>query len=80
MKSKRKHNQYKVHEKKKKVTTVFRGKKIVWTDLEEAKEYIPEGMMSSEGEDYNRYAAIYIKDHKAIEKPCGLLFYLIFIY
>ena len=47
--------------KKKKVTTVFRNQKIVWTDLEEAKEYILEGMMSSEGEDYDRYAAIYLQ-------------------
>ena len=47
--------------KRKKVTTVFCGKKIIWTDLEDAKEYILEGMMSSEGEDYDRYAAIYFQ-------------------
>lgn len=47
--------------KRKKVTTVFRGKKIVWTDLEKAKAYILEGMMSSEGEDYDRYAALYFQ-------------------
>lgn len=44
-----------------KVTTVFRGKKIVWADREEAKEYIIEAMMTSEGEDYERYSAIYIQ-------------------
>lgn len=47
--------------KKKSVITVFRGKKIVWTDREEAKEYILEGMMVSEDEDYDRFAAIYLQ-------------------
>lgn len=47
--------------KRKKVTTVFRGKKIVWADREEAKDYILETMITSEGEDYERYSAIYIQ-------------------
>ena len=47
--------------KRKKVTTVFRGEKIVWEDREEAKNYILEEMMTAEGEDYNRYSAIYIQ-------------------
>ena len=32
--------------KRKKVTTVFRDKKIVWADCEEAKNYILEEMMT----------------------------------
>ncbi len=47
--------------KRKKVTTVFRSKKTVWADREEAKEYILEAMMTAEGEDYDRYSAIYIQ-------------------
>lgn len=35
-------------QKKKKVTTVFRGKKIVLAEREEAKEYILEAMMTAE--------------------------------
>lgn len=47
--------------KKKKITTVFRSKKIVWTNSEEAKTYILEEMMTSESEDYDRYSAIYLQ-------------------
>ena len=47
--------------KRKKVTTVFRDKKIVWADCEEAKNYILEEMMTAEGVDYDRYYAIYIQ-------------------
>lgn len=47
--------------KRKKVTTVFRGKKTVWADYEEAKDYILKAMMTAEGEDYDRYSAIYIQ-------------------
>lgn len=47
--------------KNKKITTVFRGEKIVWSDREEAKSYILENMMTSEGEDHDRYSAIYIQ-------------------
>lgn len=47
--------------KRKKVTTVFRDKKIVWADREEAKNYILEEMMTAEGVDYGRYYAIYIQ-------------------
>ncbi|MDE7365674.1 MAG: hypothetical protein K2N27_12510 [Ruminococcus sp.] len=42
----------------KKITTVFRGEKTIWADREEAKDYILEAMMTSEGEDYERYSAI----------------------
>lgn len=45
----------------KKITTVFRGEKTIWADREEAKDYILEAMMTSEGEDYERYSAIYIQ-------------------
>ena len=47
--------------KRKKVTTVFRGIKTVWAEREEAKNYILEEMMTAEGEDYERYSAIYIQ-------------------
>lgn len=47
--------------KRKKITTVFRGQKTVWADREEAKNYILEEMMTAEGEDYDRYSAIYIQ-------------------
>ena len=40
---------------------MFRGKKTVWTDREEAKNYILEEMMTAEGEEYDRYAAIYLQ-------------------
>lgn len=45
----------------KKITTVFRGERIIWADREEAKDYILEAMMTAEGEDYDRYSAIYIQ-------------------
>ncbi len=45
----------------KKITTVFRGEMTIWADREEAKNYILEAMMTSEGEDYERYSAIYIQ-------------------
>lgn len=47
--------------KRKKVTTVFRGKKTIWADYEEAKDYILEAIMTAEGEDYDPYSAIYIQ-------------------
>ena len=47
--------------KRKKVTTVFRNQKTVWANREEAKDYILEQMMSAEGEDYDRYSAIYLQ-------------------
>ena len=47
--------------KRKKVTTVFRGIKTVWAEREEAKGYILEAMLTSDGEDYERYSAIYIQ-------------------
>lgn len=56
---------YKISElampKSRKVTTVCNGKHVVWSDREEAKDFFLEAMMSSEGEDYDRYSAIYIQ-------------------
>lgn len=47
--------------KRKEVITAFRGKKIIWSAREDAKNYILENMMTAEGEDYDRYAAIYFQ-------------------
>lgn len=47
--------------KTRKVTTVCNGKKEVWSDREEAKEYFLEMMMSSDGEEHERYECIYIQ-------------------
>lgn len=47
--------------KTRKVTTVCNGKREVWADREEAKDYFIRQMMSTEGEDYDRYSAIYIQ-------------------
>lgn len=44
-----------------KVTTVCNGKRVVWEDREEAKDYFLRQMMTAEGEDYDRYSAIYIQ-------------------
>lgn len=44
-----------------KVTTVCLGKKKVWSDREEAKDFFLEAMMSSEGEEYDKYSVIYIQ-------------------
>lgn len=43
------------------VTTVFNGKREVWTDYEEAKTYFLEMMMTTEGEERNRAECIYIQ-------------------
>lgn len=43
------------------VTTVFNGKREVWTDYEEAKAYFLEMMMTNEGEERNRAECIYIQ-------------------
>lgn len=43
------------------VTTVFNGKREVWTDYEEAKAYFLEMMMTTEGEERNRAECIYIQ-------------------
>ncbi|MGN0620860.1 MAG: hypothetical protein ACI4I9_03235 [Porcipelethomonas sp.] len=56
---------YKISElampKSHKVTTICFGKKKVWSDREEAKDFFLEAMMSSEGEEYDRFSAIYIQ-------------------
>ncbi|MDE7363528.1 MAG: hypothetical protein K2N27_01370 [Ruminococcus sp.] len=43
------------------VTTVCNGKRVVWEDHEEAKDYFIRQMMTAEGEEYDRYSAIYIQ-------------------
>lgn len=47
--------------KTQKVTTVCNGKREVWTDYEQAKSYFLEMMMSTEGEERERYDCIYIQ-------------------
>lgn len=47
--------------KSRKVTTVCNGKRKVWSDREEAKDFFLEAMMSAEGEEYDRYSAIYFQ-------------------
>lgn len=47
--------------KTRKVTTVYNGKKEVWADREEAKDFFLRQMMIVEGEEYDRYSAIYIQ-------------------
>jgi hypothetical protein len=44
-----------------KVTTVWNGKRKVWTDYEQAKAYFLEIMMSTEGEDRDRAECVYIQ-------------------
>lgn len=44
-----------------KVTTVCNGKREVWEDYEEAKEYFLELMMSTEGEERDRAECVYIQ-------------------
>lgn len=47
--------------KTRKVTTVFNGKRVVWEDREEAKDYFIRQMMTAEEAEYDRYSAIYIQ-------------------
>lgn len=47
--------------KTRKITTVCNGKKEVWAEREEAKDYFIRQMMTAEGEDYDHYSAIYIQ-------------------
>ena len=42
------------------VTTVYNGKREVWTDYEEAKAYFLELMMTTEGEERDRAECVYI--------------------
>ena len=44
-----------------KVTTIYNGKREVWTDYEEAREYFLELMMSTEGEERDRAECVYIQ-------------------
>ena len=44
-----------------KVTTVYNGKREVWTDDEDAKAYFPEMMMTAEGEERDRAECVYIQ-------------------
>lgn len=44
-----------------KVTSVFNGKREVWTDYEEAKAYFLEMMMTTEGKEHERAECVYIQ-------------------
>ena len=44
-----------------KVTTIYNGKREVWTDYEEAKAHFLEIMMTAEGEERERAECIYIQ-------------------
>ena len=44
-----------------KVTTVYNGKREVWTDYEQAKAFFLEMMMTAEGEERDRAECVYIQ-------------------
>ena len=44
-----------------KATTVWNGKRKVWTDYEQAKAYFLEMMMSTDGEERDRAECVYIQ-------------------
>ena len=44
-----------------KVTTVYNGRREVWTDYEQAKAYFLELMMSTDVEEHNRAECVYIQ-------------------
>ena len=44
-----------------KVTTIYNGKREVLSDYEEAKAYILELMMSTDGEEHERAECVYIQ-------------------
>lgn len=44
-----------------KVTTVYNGRREVWTNYEEAKAYFLELMMTTEGEEHERAECVYIQ-------------------
>ena len=46
--------------KSQRVTTIYNGKREVWSDYEEAKAYFLELMMTAEGEERDRAECIYI--------------------
>ncbi len=43
------------------VTTVYNGKRKIWTDYEEVKAYFLEIMMSTDGEEHDRAECVYIQ-------------------
>ena len=43
------------------VTTIYNGKREVWSDYEEAKAYFLELMMSTEGEEHECAECVYIQ-------------------
>lgn len=47
--------------KSREVTTVCNGKRKVWTEREEAKDFFLRQMMTTEGEDRERAECIYIQ-------------------
>ena len=47
--------------KTRKVTTVYNGKKTVWDDREEAKDFFLRQMMTTEGEERDRAECVYIQ-------------------
>ena len=44
-----------------KFTTIYNGRREVWTDYEQAKAYFLEIMMTAEGEERERAECIYIQ-------------------
>ena len=44
-----------------KVTTIYNGKREVWTDYEQAKAFFLEMMMTAEGEERERAECVYIQ-------------------
>ncbi len=47
--------------KTQKVTTVYNGKREVWEDREEAKDFFIRQMMITEGEEHERAECVYIQ-------------------
>ena len=54
--------------KTRKVTTVCNGKREVWTDREEAKDFFIRLVMTAEGEERDRAECIYIQLMHGLEK------------
>lgn len=54
--------------KSRKVTTLCNGRREVWTDYEEAKEYFLEIMMSTDGEEHERVECVYIQLLHGLDK------------
>ena len=44
-----------------KVTTIYNGKREVWTDYEQAKAFFLEMMLTAEGEERERAECVYIQ-------------------